>query len=1470
MRIRPALGVWLCLLFLGFAQAGRRSAWAEGSSDFGTNYGLLRTTILLVYIESIGTETIHWNGSGSAFVSKDGAPAAEQELVAGGSVSVFNGAGRYKVRLTEDQPIGTPWSLEVRSGGARQPGRISSRNWQLIGEGFAEPDSLNRVFYVLAGSGLSTDTSVIEVHVDGHAGSTFSVVANEFGVSGTRSGNSVPIAGNTLLDGYPIFLEPPFEASYTVTAPTYDAQPSVSGGQTDCNKIGPGANSAAVRFRTGSQTSARLICDIDQDMEFNILGQGDLSLGFVTTTGTLIDHTQLEWDGFINGAPTPTGVYQCVVDLNIAEVHYIAGDVETAFEGIRMFQRLSDSSLTALDMYWDDSLIQNRAVPAMPSGFASPVTSGIAGVSSGDPLDPAVAYNPADGTGNARAWGDFGGEGKGDATYLDTFTNLGTVRSDPFEIEIIDGTVDTDGDLLRDVDEFCFLGTDPDLSDTDGDGGDDFLETDGGFRIDTDEDDTIDALDSDSDGDSLTDLIEGHADDTDGDGVPNFRDDDDDDDGVPTEREVLPQFMTNHLHPDTDMDGIGDFIETIGGFGENDIDGDGIPAARDLDSDADGFGDADPKEGVNDTDGDSLANYLDDDDDGDFVRTIDEATITDSDPYNADTDGDNISDGAEVVVMLGMPPMFIDTDNDGDVDARDLDSDDDGVPDGSSEQFTDTVSNADPQIDSIPNFRDTDDDGDTIATSTELNDTIALLLSPDIDFDGRLNWYDVEADGDGMLDKDEGTGDTDSDGIPDYLDFDGALLDDDGDGLSNDAEAFVGTNPNDQDSDSDSINDFIETDNGLRIDTDMDGLIDALDSDSDSDGVPDADPRERNLDTDGDGTPNFRDDDDDDDTVSTACEEQFGQANPYNSDTDGDGLFDADELEPDCSPQYTDEDADADVNDTDSDNDSVPDADEGFADTDSDGIPDFRDTDDDGDGIATLDEAMLGMLYGLDIDLDMIPPWRDEDSDGDLNLDVDEGTGDIDGDEIPNFLDADDGGGPAGDLDGDGVSNGDEMAIGTDLNNPDSDGDGIGDFIETDGGMAINTDMEDEIDALDDDSDDDGVPDMIEGMMDSDMDGTPDYRDPDDDGDLLPTISEGITDFDSDMTPNYLDPDDDDDGVSTRDEVSVTGTNPYNTDTDGDQINDYIETNGGMAVNTDGTGLIDALDSDSDDDFIPDQIEGGSADTDNDGILNFRDADDDGDTLPTQSEGLGDPDADMIPNYLDADDDGDGVDTRLELAVSGSNPLNMDSDGDMIDDFIETDGGLFVDTDGDGTIDALDSDSDGDGIFDILEGADLDTDGDANADFRDDDDDDDGVPTALETAIGTDRLNPDTDGDGIDDFIETNGGLAVNTDAFFPNSDAVIDALDLDSDGDTRTDEEEGAGDIDGDGIPNFRDLDSDGDGILDIDDMNQSAGGGTEFLAGRTFSCTIAPAAGQGGMQLAWLYLSAFAGLFLRTWRRR
>lgn len=337
--------------------------------------------------------------------------------------------------------------------------------------------------------------------------------------------------------------------------------------------------------------------------------------------------------------------------------------------------------------------------------------------------------------------------------------------------------------------------------------------------------------------------------------------------------------------------------------------------------------------------------------------------------------------------------------------------------------------------------------------------------------------------------------------------------------------------------------------------------------------------------------------------------------------------------------------------------------------------------------------------------------------------------------------------------------------------------------------------------AIDLDSDNDGIPDAVEGVTDSDGDGVPDYLDTDSDND-------GIADAVEDTgLPLLSGNDSDGDGIDDAIDVDNTG----GVDVNGNGIDDALEPS-----DQDGDGLPDYLDADSDNDGIPDVIEG-NIDSDLDGMPDYLDTDSDADGIPDQLE------QDLLPPLSGTDSDSDGIDDSLDVDNTGG----VDSNADGIDDALAP-----ADSDADGSPDHIDPDSDGDGVPDSLgagnlpplSGTDADLDGiddaidvdntggsDLNGDGVDDalapaDSDLDGIP---------DYLDIDSDGDGIPDTVET-GALGLDSDA-----DGIDDAFDVDQTGgaDANGDgvDDSGAPDFDGDGVPDFLDLDSDNDGRSDV-----------------------------------------------------
>ncbi|MCB9650133.1 MAG: hypothetical protein H6730_26625 [Deltaproteobacteria bacterium] len=810
------------------------AAWAEGSAETGAAQILQLSTEIYVDILDAPREAFSWNGSGNVTVETPAGAVLGTYAPGALIVPPANQNGSYVVTLSADQSSGWDITVYDTSGGSpvARPGRVYSYAWDFNANNYT--NAINASFYALVPTGNANNSSVIELRLAGLAGFEFAVVANSSGVVGANAGRSEPItASSAVAPEYPLYLNPPEDSSYTVVQPSLQ-NTAFSAGTPTCQQILAGVTSGTFTFDSNVVGNGRVICDLNRDGAYDPAGNADVALPTQVAVGT----NSVLWSGTdANGQAVAPGVYNCRVELTVGEFHYLGIDIETSYPGLRMFAVDAAAARSALTMYWDDSLVQANAL-TMPNGQVGLQSPGPAGMSSGAPAASTFANL------NARSWGNFVSTGKGNNAILDTFTFLGRATSPAIAVTIANPAADADGDQVNDFTERCVLGTDPNRPDTDNDGINDYVESDGGARVDTDADGTIDALDADSDGDGRSDLVEG-AGDLDGDQTPNYRDTDDDGDGIPTATELA--------------DGVQ--------FGA-DVDGDG--ALNPVDTNSDGDARSDAAEGTGDVDGDGIPNYLDPNDadgpqgdlDGDGLPNGVELNLG-TRVDNPDSDGDGIDDHAET-----DGGARTDTDGDGAIDALDGDSDNDGVPD--------SVEGAgDPDGDQLPAYRDPDDDQDGIPTQVEVTD--GLAHGADVDRDNAPNYLDTDADGDGTPDATEGTGDIDGDGIPNYLDpndADGAAADSDGDGLPNGVEVSLGTDPN-------------------QVDTDGDGL-------SDAEEVAGGDPMA--YDPGVDTRPN--DADTDDDGISDGEEQIRGQdgyvTDPLEPDTDGDGLLDG--LETSATP----------------------------------------------------------------------------------------------------------------------------------------------------------------------------------------------------------------------------------------------------------------------------------------------------------------------------------------------------------------------------------------------------------------------------------------------------------------------------------------------------------------------------------------------------------------------------------------
>ena len=879
------------------------------------------------------------------------------------------------------------------------------------------------------------------------------------------------------------------------------------------------------------------------------------------------------------------------------------------------------------------------------------------------------------------------------------------------------------------------LRTAPDGPDSDGDGirNQDDLDDDNDGILDRDEGSV------DADGDGVHDAASA---DTDGDGTPDVIDLDTDNDGVldlieaRLDRAAVESLdiVTNgaiDIAIEVGANGVADVIETAADSGVRafelpDVDDDGVPDFRDLDSDGDGIADL-VEAGGTDADGD---------------RRVDGFT---------DADGKGVDDRVQASAL----PIF-DTDGDG-----------------------------------TPDFRDTDSDGDTIDDRTESGGTTPPR---DTDGDGAADYREQDSDGDGTPDRDEapGGGEDDAGG-----DDGGGTAGEDGDGggdgtAGGDGDGGTGgggtTGGGDGSSDDDPRPDR-DGDGRVNqedLDDDNDGILDREEGlvDADGDGVADA----ASTDTDGDGTPDANDLDSDNDGVLDLVEGRLDAATIDELDQVVNGAIDI------AVPVGSNGIADRIETAADSGQARAP-----LSDADGDGVPDFRDLDSDGDGIADLVEAggtdadgdrrvdgftdadgkgvddrvQASALPIFDTDGDGTPDFRDTDSDGDTIDDRTESGGttpprDTDGDGAADYREQD--------SDGDGTS--DRIEAGDDPSAPDdSNGDGTHDFQDPDVADGDGDDMDGDgvPDVVDADSDGDGLLDSVEGGVDSDGDGVTDERDRDSDndgiGDAVEAFGGGasgvVLDSDGDGVPDYRDLDSDSDSVFDAyeaDHFVLTAEGRLQSATAVDEQG-LAAGSEDAATDTDGDGVPDYRDLDSDNDGIVDLFEVGAVDGDGDGRLDdLRDANGDGadDRLQQAISLWIDTDGDGVPDMRDLDSDDDSLFDIVE-AHGGDGDLDhdgvidafVDADGDGLDDNVRAAGvgAGMRDTDGDGLPDQTDLDSDGDGVFDIVEAGGVDENGDGVVDREPTDgglnDDDPDPATDL----------PDSDGDGTPDFQQATGGV---------------------------------------------------------------------------------------------------------------
>jgi hypothetical protein len=480
-------------------------------------------------------------------------------------------------------------------------------------------------------------------------------------------------------------------------------------------------------------------------------------------------------------------------------------------------------------------------------------------------------------------------------------------------------------------------------------------------------------------------------------------------------------------------------------------------------------------------------------------------------------------------------------------------------------------------------------------------------------------------------------------------------------------------------------------------------------------------------------------------------------------------------------------------------------------------------------------------LFGDGLELSLTPPSdpTDADSDNDGLIDGLEGVG-------PG-LTGTNRGNP--DTDNDGLNDLLDVQLPTNPLDPDTDGDTV-----TDGEEVLKY----KTDPVKNDTDHDGLTDGEELFFfysnplvrDSDLDGLSDgeevvrYRvdpkkwDTDEDG-----LNDGFEVFTARTDPREWDSDGD--GLGDGEELNVYHTNPLDWDTDHDSVALPDET-GNMTLpwgdgdevtygtdptlgDTDADGLTDAQElylAEGSVSFDPILLNPLSNDTDNDGLL-------DGEELvlvnvttitypftgltrwlrygscpvrnDTDSDGLLDgEELEYLCDPTDVDTDGDGLNDYAEVYVSCTNPVNNDTDGDELLDSLEV-------------TDAAPNEAQW-SMFPTLANN-SDTDGDL-------------LPDGLEIYRKTDPLDPDTDGDGIQDGHEfdTDGDGLTDGEEFYVYRTYYVplpirNGTWIGSPGGFNNPDSDGDGLRDGDEVKIYGSdptkVDTDGDGVSDGEEVS-------------------------------------------------